>query len=559
MASRNQQRIESATPPRLIISPKVWVAVFVFVASGYLTLTGLDNPSFWDDEARTAIVAKNFLASGQLTLWDGRNLLAYRRGAGMEPGLKVHYFSLHYPVTALSFRLFGVSTWAARFPFAIAGLATLFVFAMILREEFGTQSWLWVYSLGVLAFSVTFLLHIRQSRYYALSLLFSSFSYYLYRRCLRTRHIGWFILLAISSIALLYSNFLVGGAFLLSLGILHLVFHRSDFSIKDWAKAALAVTIFASATVPYVLINKTWRHGRVPGPYQPWLERKLTLLWWNLREVNVISALPWMILALLALALILHRQRKLTRIALEWATLGIGNVVVLALVSHQPAVTPAIADIRFLVASLPFFAGLQGILLWLVHQWKKPVGILMFVVLACSNLFTLPLFGRDFQWLLPAYIREIHHEYPSSAGAVSEYLAKHARQDDLVYAYPEYFSGPIMFYVGDKVRLCCLLNKKSPLSKEELRELNAPLFNDEHYPDWFVAFGLHRPAEGMLLHFSRPHLKGREIVRFKYRLAERLNIYWDQTQRPELPRHSFGPKTDFDRNQDVYIFKRVED
>ena len=40
------------------------MAVLILVASGYLTLTGLDNAYFWDDEARTAIIAKNFLTSG---------------------------------------------------------------------------------------------------------------------------------------------------------------------------------------------------------------------------------------------------------------------------------------------------------------------------------------------------------------------------------------------------------------------------------------------------------------------------------------------------------------
>ena len=371
--STDRSRLDSFIPPWSRLSGKAWVAILIIVASGYLALTGLDNTYLWDDEARTAIVAKNFLTTGQLTLWDGRNLLAYRRGGGMKPGLKVLYMSLHYPVTALSFRLFGVSTWAARFPFAIAGLATLFVFALILKEEFGTQSWLWVYALGFLALSVTFLLFIRQSRYYALSLLFSSFSYYVYRRCLRTRHIGWFILLAISSIALFYSNFLVGGAFLTSLGILHLVFHREDFSIKEWAKLALAVTIFASATVPYVLINKAWRHGQALGPHQPWLERKLTLLWWYLRDVDRMYVLPWGVLALLVLLTLLRRERKLLRVALEWTTLGLVNIIVVALLSRQATIKPTHAEVRFLIASLPFFAGLTGILLWLIHKWKKPL------------------------------------------------------------------------------------------------------------------------------------------------------------------------------------------
>ena len=158
------------------------MAVLILVASGYLTLTGLDNAYFWDDEARTAIVAKNFLTTGQFTMWDGRNLLAYRGGSGLEPGLRVLHMPFQQLVTALSFRLFGVSTWAGRFPFALAGLSSLLVFVLILREDFGTESWLWVYALGTLALSVNFMLPVRQCRYYALSLLFSSITYYAYRK-----------------------------------------------------------------------------------------------------------------------------------------------------------------------------------------------------------------------------------------------------------------------------------------------------------------------------------------------------------------------------------------
>ncbi|KKK50595.1 hypothetical protein LCGC14_3123450, partial [marine sediment metagenome] len=256
MESWNRQRFQSVISPQLTASGKAWVAVLILVASSYLALTGLDSTYFWDDEARTAINAKNFLASGQLTGWDGRNLIAYKNGALLDRELKVINPALDNLVTALSFRVFGVSTWAARFPFAIAGLTTLLVFALILREEFGTESWLWVYALGSLALSVAFLLFIRQCRYYALALMFSSLAYYAYRKCLATRHLLWFIIVGISSILLFFSNYLVGGAFLVSLAILHLVFPLRDFSVKDWGKMAMAVGMFASITVPYAINHR---------------------------------------------------------------------------------------------------------------------------------------------------------------------------------------------------------------------------------------------------------------------------------------------------------------
>jgi hypothetical protein len=558
--SNYKGRLESFIPPRLKVSGKAWVAIFLFVAFGYLTFTGLDRAYFWDDEATVSILAKNFLSTGKQTAWDGRNLYAYRNGTTLSSELIAEEPPLDILVTALSFRIFGISTWAARFPFAIAGLLTLLVFALILKEEFGTQSWLWIYALGTLALSVTFLLYIRQCRYFALSLLFSSLAYYAYRKCLATRHLLWFIIVGISSILLFFSNYLVGGAFLVSLAILHLVFHLRDFSVKDWGKMAMAVGMFASITVPYAINHRIWyRPSNFLRRPEPWLERKLTLQWLNLRDIDMMNALPWVVLALLALMLILRPERKLRRVTLEWALLGLGNVVIVALVSPQPTYNVIFADVRYLVASLPFFAGLTGILLWLIHQWKKPLALVMFVVLVCSNAFTLNMLNGEFRWLLPAYIREVHTAYPTSVAAVSDYIRANAKQDELVHVYPEYFNWPLLFYVGDKIKICCVIGPYSPLYNEDLKELNAPLFADEHYPDWIVLFGKHNVAERMMEHFSRRHLDSRlRIIFYIYQLVQTFDVYWQQTQRPELNWHSFGPKTDFRRNvEGVYILKRT--
>jgi hypothetical protein len=323
----------------------------------------------------------------------------------------------------------------------------------------------------------------------------------------------------------------------------------------------MAVGMFASITVPYAINHRIWYRPVLVRLPEPMIARKLMLLWWHLRDIDRMYLLPWGVLALLVLLTLLRRERKLLRVALEWATLGIVNVVVIALVSYQSTINPTHAEARFFIASLPFFAGLTGILLWLIHKWKKPLGPVMFVVLICSNVFSLHLLNPNtgFRWLLPAYIREIHNAYPTSISAVSDYLRSTAKQDELVYAHPGYFHGPLQFYLGDRIRICCLLDEKSRLSKEDVRKLDAPLFIDEHFPDWIVMFGVHPMNINIVRHFSRLHLSRKlRAVFFKYQLVQVLEVFWAQAQRPELNSHSFGPKTDFDRNiEGVYIFRRT--
>lgn len=437
-------------------------AIFVFVSCAYLSLVGLDNTYFWDDEAQVGIIAKNFLSTGRLTGWDGRNLFALRNGTVLDAELRTIDPPLQYLVTAASFLAFGPSTWAGRFPFVLEGLTALAIFAFLLRHDFGKDGWLWVYSLAVLAFSLVFLLNIRQCRYYALALLFSQLTFYAYRRCLATERSHWFLILSSASILLFYSNFLLCGAFLLALCVYHLVFHRRDLGTRGWGKLAAAVGVFALATIPYAFYYSIWHRPDIVAMDDFHL-RKGKLLWWNLRELNLLGCLPWTVAVVLFYLLIRERQKEgASQTILQWAVLSLGYVFFLALLSPQSANIETIADVRYLIPAVPFFAGIVGAFLWFVHRKARVVALVCFAIIITSNVLTLSPFNWKFRWLLPAYIGEIHREYPTSYRAVVDFLLKSAARDDLVYASPEYCNYPLMFYTGDKFRFCCLLNARPP-------------------------------------------------------------------------------------------------
>jgi 4-amino-4-deoxy-L-arabinose transferase-like glycosyltransferase len=537
----------------------LWAVVVVIAASSYLSLAHLDNTYFWDDEAAVAILAKNVLATGSITGWDGRNLWGYRNGTVLRKDLTSNNPPLDVLVTAGSFRLFGPSTWSARFPFTVVGLAALVLFVVLVREDFGRDGRLSTYAAACFGLSVPFVLNIRQCRYYALSLFLGLLTFYLYRRCLRTKNIGWFLLLSGSSILLFYANWLLCAAFLLTLGGLHLTFHRNAFHRREWGLGAVAAAVFLAATLPYAMTFRIWERPDIPTS-EVWYIRKLTLLWWNVRELNVIGFFPW-VLALGVMVCLLRlrtREPALTRTAWEWLFLGLGNVLVIALLSPQPTDLSVFADVRYLIVSLPFLMGLIALLVWVLHQRTPGGAIAVFGIFLSSNLFTARPWNWEFQWLLPSYIREVHRDYPTSNGEVVRFLDEHARPDDLIFATPEHHNYPLMFYLGDRLRFCCYLSKDTHLPIERLRGVDAPFFVDEHYPNWLIAFGGLPTVPVLLDSFSRPHQENGQLVRYEYQLVETLPVYWRQTQRPELFWHSFGPKTDFDlRTEAVYILKRT--
>jgi hypothetical protein len=292
---------------------------------------------------------------------------------------------------------------------------------------------------------------------------------------------------------------------------------------------------------------------------ESWYQRKTTLLWWNLREFDMLG-LPWMVAVMLAVVLILEwRKDKNTRRVLEFACLSIGFAVFVAMLSPQSVRTVEVADVRYLFPAVPFLAALTAAVVHFVHRRGRLWAAALFLVIVTTNLLGANPWGWRFRWLLPAYISEVHRDYPTSYSEVIAFFRQNARQDDLVATWPEHTNNPILFYLGDKVRLCCLLDKHTSLPMETVEELErsgAPLLADRHYPDWIVFFGRHKVCQDILTYFSRTHVRNAESVRMDYRPVAALDIYCYDTQRPELHLHSFGPKADFDRRTEaVYIFK----
>jgi 4-amino-4-deoxy-L-arabinose transferase-like glycosyltransferase len=542
------------------MKPLYWM-ILGFIVCAYVGLVRLHHTYFWDDEAHVGIIAKNFLATGQLTGWDGRHLFAFRNGALLDSNLRTINPPLEYVATAAAFWLFGPSTWAGRLPFVIAGLLSLLVFARLLFDVVGKDWRYWGYAVGGLAFSMPFLLNIRQCRYYALSLLFSLLTYHSYRWCLRTKQWRDFVALAVWASLAFYSNHLLGVAFFLALLCTHGVFHRQHWAGQDWRRVIVTVAVFSIATMPYAVYYQIWQRPDIPA-MELWYLRKAKLLWWNLRELNLIGYFPWVAAVGVGLFLIRNatQQTPVSRTMREWLVLGLGYVGFLALLSPQPTETPTIADVRYLMPALPFVTGIIGLLLATLHEKMPMAALTLFVVNLTTNVCTLTPSSTEFRWLLPAYLKEVHQDYPTSYSAVSQFLQRHAGQDELVYAYPPHANYPLIFYGGDRLKFCCLLTNHTQLPRHAVADLPAPLFIEQHIPDWFIAFGSHAAVPHLLAFFQQHSTNTRDDRQgARFHLVEVLNVYWRDTQRPELPWHSFGPRTDFDRRSEaVYVFKRID-
>jgi len=518
-----------------------------FILSALLSLYNLNQTYFWDDESQVGIIANNFLSTGNFTGWDGRNLYGYNNGSLLDKNLRIINPPLDYLVTAVSFSIFGSGTFPGRLPFVLAGLAALLLFIFLSYRVFNGNLIPWIFSVGFLALSVDFLLYIRQCRYYALTLLFSLLVVGLYIKLVSTNKCFYSILLSISAILLFYSNYFIALVFLSSLFINHFIFHWIKLQKISWSNLILALTIFLAATVPYSLYFHIWN--------RPDLIRNasfLELLFEHLKYINQTGLMPWLYAIAIFLVLLSKKNDNETiNYLLKWTLFVCMYVIILSLLSPYPD-----CKIRNLIVLLPVFAIIHGYLLQFVYKYNKTGALLIFALLITTNIFTLSPINKQFSFSLPSYIKEITNPYPESCSQTVKYLEDNIQKDEKIFSYPFYMNYPIMFYLGDKIKICCNLNKTTNIPIEKLNDLNAPVFIEDNFPDWLISYSFDKDILNVIKYFERTHTENKKTIKYKYVLNRTLDVFWYPTQRPGT-KHHFGPITAFDKkSQAVYIFKR---
>jgi hypothetical protein len=532
----------------------LYLAVLM-LAAAYLLVQGAGKDCFWDDEAATAILAKNIVKTGRMTGWDGRNLLSYRNGTVLfdnyisrEPPLQCYY-------TALWFKLFGSSTLAGRIPFILCGLLSLVVLWLVLEQALGPPfaavRW---YAFALVAFSYSFFLSSRQCRYYSLSLLFMLLGYYFYLRLLKQPRVAYFAGCFVSLIILFFSHFLIGAAFILSLFAVHVMVHRRGFTVRNWITAGVCTAAGALIILPYTLGLKLWVREDIGAPS---VFVKPLHIFWNFRELDLVNYLPFIPGIFLAVFLVRYRTKDIVpRVVYEWLLFIVAMTVLIALFSAQEitwqGVSGGLADVRYLFFVLPFCAGCMGVFLWFLHRgFGALFAVAVLFVMLSSTAFTFNLGNQPMRWPLPGYIYESHTDYSTPYDTTLAYLREHAAQDEVVYTLPEHALNVFHFYLGDRLRMGSTLQKDSRLPTEKLRQAGYPVYRDDYFPDWILVFGMNPDRDNAIRYFSRgPYV---------YTLQNVIQTLSADRTRPELPWHSFmkPPALPPQSASAIFIFRRA--
>jgi 4-amino-4-deoxy-L-arabinose transferase-like glycosyltransferase len=164
--ARSLPKTTAATPASVSPWKDPYLGV-VMILAAFLLFFSLGDRCLWQDEAETALLAKSILHNGLPIAWDGTNLISQEMSKEFGPDFLWRWSPwVQYYLTAGSFALFGSATVAARLPFAALGLLAVTLTYLLGRRLFDSPGVARLSAL-FLATSVPFLLHARQTRWYA--------------------------------------------------------------------------------------------------------------------------------------------------------------------------------------------------------------------------------------------------------------------------------------------------------------------------------------------------------------------------------------------------------
>jgi Dolichyl-phosphate-mannose-protein mannosyltransferase len=227
-----------------------------------LAFCNLDGRPFWGDEAETALLARNVLKFGIPKVDDGVNHLSLH-GDRFDARDGVWTWSpwLQDYVAAASFAIFGQTTWAGRAPFAFVGWLSVPVLGFIAWQIYRKHR-VALAAMLLLGTSEVFLLHIRQCRYYSITVLAEIVLVYgIYQILARNRRGAWFILAGL--LVLFYCNYTCAVANVPILIVLALRLFRKNREALPLLLTCLGVWLVLAA--PWLLFSETWRQGSAEG------------------------------------------------------------------------------------------------------------------------------------------------------------------------------------------------------------------------------------------------------------------------------------------------------
>ncbi|MBN1129697.1 MAG: glycosyltransferase family 39 protein [Chitinispirillaceae bacterium] len=425
-------------------------ALAIFLAAAMLLFPGLGDRCLWQDEAETALVAKNILRTGLPLAWDGRQLVTQDNGRELSNQLVWGWTPwLQHYTAAFGMAIFGVNSFGARWPFALLGCLS-FPFFFLLVRGMTKDRFLAFAAVVVLLTSVQYLLLLRQCRYYALLPVLFFLCLWAYRHLPSKRGVAF---LSLGFVLLFYSNY-ISCAIAATGFLLHAALFRRREGI--WKQCAVVVLIVGAGALPWIFVTGFLDRASPSGNFRVYALGTLIMA-----DRYVC---PAVILAGLGAAYVRKRLKP-------DGIPGLAVCMLIPLFFFLPAMVWP--NPRYIAFLLPVGALVAAKAIREVHAWKPWLGLLLAAVLIVSNVPVIPLpllipssVGREmlsgdfatgadafraglFKSELWGYAFELAHATRGPDEELVSFVNTNTAPDDLIGISNDWF--PVMFHTGRRI------------------------------------------------------------------------------------------------------------
>ena len=417
------------------------VSAFVF----FLAFCNLDGRLFWGDEAETAVLAKNVLKFGVPKVDDGVNHVTFNGDKFDASAGGVWTWSpwLQEYIAAGSFAIFGPTTWAGRAPFALVGWMDVVLLGVVAWKIYRSHR-VALASMVLLGTSEIFLLHIRQCRYYSISVLGEIlFVYGIHQLITQNRRGIW--VAAGALILQFYSNYIIAAANIPALIFLAWMLRKRGKRAVLGVAAILGVLLIAM--LPWLVYAHPWGQTNEVGG-----EKYFPKAWDYLLEFNFhFVPLCFLVLPLFGLISVRGNGQIIRQEAtpqLEPFALGLFPLY-LAIIVMAPG-----HFLRYLLPILPVACLLAAAWVFRHIKWRM-LALLMLAVQCTTNAISIvtayPVRGELHHLCSPLlrYAVGITGPYEDRFTDVLKFLNEQSHPGETVLTSDPEF--PLVFYTHLKI------------------------------------------------------------------------------------------------------------
>lgn len=497
------------------IKREKWITILLVLVS-FFVLLNLGNTHLYIDEANTGYLAKNVLRFGYPRAFDGENMLpAFYDGSFKENYAWVEQPWLQYYITALSIKLFGVNSFAARIPFAIIGILSILIIYKLAFEI--TQNKVISRITGILnGFSVPFLLFARNCRYYSLVFFFAPLLCFLVFKWAKSKEKKYLYLYGLTSIMLFYSFYPIWFCMVFSLLIYIFIKDKTQL-----CKFLITNLITGICILPWIIWGTTGGPAGSEISLQFMLNEGLFLYIWKI-HAYIFPFIPllfiYAVLKLLCKLGIIKFKSNI-QIKKEYI-IYVGVLLYLIVISFVPMVVS-----QYLVGIIPFLYLLMSILIVKIGEINKTISVIIVLIVMFTNLLNISpfillknmdisaediesvvknpqsviLFGAtpslkhfleesmEVRFYLFDYLYEITHDYDTRISGIIKELQEKGEKSDVVLSW--WGDAHVLLFHTDMR----ILYHPFPMSQNKVNNSLAAKYDG--YIDWIVNDGIFKQSD----------------------------------------------------------------